>query len=208
MRVPSNNRLGGSTRVMRVLLIIVSLGTTICVPTVGFAQPTEPSAIEPEVSFLIGLGHVYRWDDQTFGDRLNLGGSVSIRHRSGFALELEADRTVNLPADSLVRSATITSVVVRYQFRSRRFQPYLLGGVGVLWSKYLSSEVTVVNGELELVQTELSEGGLGPDLGGGLQVLVAGPISINPEIRWLDASVRSMGNFGVLRLAIRTAYSW
>jgi hypothetical protein len=78
----------------------------------------------------------------------------------------------------------------------------------VLWSKYLSSEVTVVNGELELVQTELSEGGLGPDLGGGLQVLVAGPISINPEIRWLDASVRSMGNFGVLRLAIRTAYSW
>lgn len=196
------------TGVIRALLIIVSIGSTVCVPAVGWAQPAEPARLTPEVSLILGLGHVYRWDDQVFGDRLNIGGSLAIMHRSGFALEFESDRTVGLPPDSRVRSATITSVVVRYQFRARRFQPYILAGVGVLWSKYLSSEATVVGGEVVRTDIEQNEAGLGPDLGGGLRVLVAGPISVNPEIRWLDASFRARANLGVTRFSIRAAYAW
>ena len=37
----------------------------------------------PEVSASVGLGHVFRFDDETFGDRLNAGVAVAIAHRAG-----------------------------------------------------------------------------------------------------------------------------
>ena len=48
-------------------------------PALGWAQDDRWS---PEISAGVGLGHVFRFSDETFGDRLNAGAAASIAHRS------------------------------------------------------------------------------------------------------------------------------
>ena len=42
----------------------------------------------------VGLGHVFVYEGDALGDRLNIGGSLAIVHRSGFGVELEVNRTL------------------------------------------------------------------------------------------------------------------
>ena len=70
----------------RIALITLA---TLSLPTLGWAQDHQWT---PEVSVGVGLGHVFRFDDETFGDRLNVGAAVAIAHRSGLVIELEVDR--------------------------------------------------------------------------------------------------------------------
>lgn len=189
------------------LLVMAFAGSAISAPNSGWAQGSEPPRFAGEVSATIGLGHSFRWDDELSGNGLNIGAGVAIVHESGFALEVESNRT-RLSQVGGIRSATSVSVVVRYQFATPRFQPYLLAGVGALWSSHVSSEETLVDHDVVLLEMEHSDVGIGPDLGGGLRLVSGGPISIKAEIRWLDASLRSRANLGVVRLSIRVAYSW
>ena len=112
---------------MRIALLTIS---TLSIPTLGWGQDGRWT---PEVSASVGLGHVFRFDDETFGDRLNAGVAVAIAHRSGLVIELDVERVFGLepkPAPcGLVnntcigngrygpRQATVASLAINYRFK-------------------------------------------------------------------------------------------
>jgi opacity protein-like surface antigen len=194
----------------------------LLMPGASWAQ--SPPSLTPELSASVGLGHVFRFEDQTFGDRLNLGGSVAVVHRAGWAFELEANKTRELspiPAPCGVvgvtcvgighdgpRSVMSLSANLQYRFRNRRLQPYLLAGVGVMRSRSLHSTTRVMGSQAIVSEEESRDTGFGPDLGAGLRLPMTRSLSINPEIRWLEAGALSRENLAVTRLTLRVAYGF
>jgi opacity protein-like surface antigen len=198
------------------------------IPRVSLAQTPPAGSWRPEVSAGIGLGHVARYEDRTFGDRPNLMGGFALLHRRGFGIEAEISRTLGLspepapcgilfdglPATCLgtahegVRSATVVSLNGRYEFKAGRFRPYVTAGLGVLRSTSVWSTAVVQGRQVLLSEEELRDTGFGPDLGAGLRVALTPNVSISPEIRWLDASLRSRVNLSVTRVSVRAAYAW
>ena len=204
-----------ATRTVLVALSILSL------PTLASAQDDRWT---PEVSAAVGLGHVFRFDDETFGDRLSAGAAVAIAHRSGLVIELEADRVFGLEPKlapcGLVnntcigngrygpREAIVASVGVHYRFKGHRYQPFLSAGVGVLWTTSLHTTTYTATNPAVMVESESRDRGVGPDLGAGVRIVLSPHLALSPEIRWLDASLLSRENLAVTRLGIRMAYSW
>jgi len=201
----------------RVLLLTIS---TIALPALARAQ----GQWTPEVSASVGLGHVFRYSDETFGDELNAGGALAIAHRSGLVFEFEADRTFGLepkPAPcGLVnntcvgggrygpRDATVASFAVHYRFGGNRIQPFVFAGLGILWTTSLETITYTSTYPAVMVESESRDRGFGPDLGGGVRIVLSPHVAISPEIRWLDASLMSRENLAVTRLGVRTTYSW
>jgi hypothetical protein len=189
------------------------------IPAPGWGQERRWT---PEVSASVGLGHVFRFDDETFGDPLNAGVAVAIAHRSGLAIELDAERVFGLdpkPAPcGLVnntcigsgrygpRQATVASLAVHYRFKGTRVQPFLVAGVGMLRTVSLHTTTHASTSPAMMVESESR--GFGPDLGVGLRLMLSPHVVISPEIRWLDASWLSRENLAITRLGIRTTYSW
>ncbi len=176
----------------------------------------------------IALGHVFRFEDQTFGDQPNVTAGFALLHRTGLGVEVEMNRTLGLTpspapcgiviggapavcvgnAHDGVRSATIASVSAQYELTERGLRPYLVAGVGVLHTNSVWSRANVVGTQVVLTEEALSDTGVGPDLGAGLRLAPARNVTIRPEIRWLDASLLSRLNLAVTRLSVRVGYSW
>ena len=97
----------------------------------------------------------------------------------------------------------------RLNIGSRRVQPYVMAGIGFMREKVVQGTGPIGGPDmLHQTEAEVSDTGFGPDLGAGLRLSLSRAMSINPEIRWLDASLRSRSNLAVTRVAVRTAYSW
>jgi opacity protein-like surface antigen len=62
------------------------------------AYSGSAASFSPEVFASIAWAHVFRFDDQTFGDRPNAGAGFGLHHRSGLGAELEISRTFGLMA--------------------------------------------------------------------------------------------------------------
>jgi opacity protein-like surface antigen len=177
----------------------------------------------PELSVSAGIGHVFRWEDQTYGDEPSAGGAVGLVHVSGWAFEIHGDKTFGLSARQIrcgvvnvtcigsaregpTAMATL-SIGARYQFSGRHIQPYLLGGLGMMWSRSLHS-LTQVRGPIAIIsESASSDRGFGPDLGGGLRIPLTGSWSLHAELRWLDASWLSRQNLAVTRVMARVTYA-
>jgi opacity protein-like surface antigen len=192
----------------------------------SWAQPGG-SAWTPEVSAAAGLGHVFRYRDETYGDEPNLSGAVILRHARGLAFEIEANRTIGLtagpaPCGVLIDgvpatctgsaregalAATSLSFNLHYLFTGRRVQPYLLGGLGVLRTRMVSSITTVRDGAATQTEQEDSATGLGPDIGAGLRIPLGTRLTIAPEIRWLEAASLSRHNLAVTRASVRVSFA-
>jgi len=202
----------------RIAFITIS---TLCLPTLGWAQDRRWT---PEISAAVGLGHVFRFDDEAFGDRLDVSVAMAIAHRSGPVIELEVDRVFGLepkPAPcGLVdntcvgsgrygpRKATVASLGIHYRFKGDRIQPFVFAGVGVLWTTSLHTTTYASTSPAVMVESESHDRGFGPDLGAGMRIVLSPHVAVSPEIRWLDASVLSRENLAMTRLGIRTTYSW
>jgi opacity protein-like surface antigen len=204
--------------------LAVVVASVICAPALGSAQAQTMRRFTREVSISVGLGHVFVYEGDTIGDRLNIGGSLGIVHRSGFGVEFEMNRTLGFSPGlakcaaegtvcfgttrSGIRPPTIASANVQYRFKRRRVQPYVTAGLGILLSK--SVQPTSPTGGSDVLHTEAEVGdtGFGPDLGAGLRLSLSRSLSVSPEIRWLDAPWRSRVNLAVTRLVVRTAYFW
>ena len=192
----------------------------ILVPTIAHAQGR---AWTPEISIGAGLGHVFRWEDRSYGDRTNAGAGVAIVHSSGWAFEVHADRTFGLDpslapcgvvnvtcvgvAHEGPTSMTVASINARYHFTKHRLQPYLIGGLGLLWSRSLHS-LTQVQGAIAVI-TELHsrDSGFGPELGAGLRLPIGRGWSVNGELRWLDAPWLSRQNLAITRVVAHATYT-
>jgi opacity protein-like surface antigen len=197
--------------------------TVLVLAAVPEAAGAQSHSWTPEITLSAGLGHVFRWDDQTFGDRVNAGGAVAIAHRSGWAFEWHADRTFGLEPRqapcglvnvTCVGSAhegptnmTVMSLNARRYFGGGRVQPFLTGGLGVMWSRSLHS-VTRVQGSIATIsEFATSDRGFGPDLGGGLRIRIARSWSAEAAVRWLDAPWLSRQNLAVTRLSAGVTYA-
>jgi opacity protein-like surface antigen len=191
-------------------------------PAAAIAQPSASSSWTPEISFAAGLGHVFRFEDQTYGNELNLGGSGTLVHRSGWAFELSADRTIGLEPHptpcGLVNvscvgsgrygphSMTVASITAHYRFKGERVKPYLLGGIGLMWTRSVNS-ITRVQGPIATItESASSDSGVGPDLGAGVRIAVNRHLTVSPEVRWLEAPWTSRENLAVTRLLLRISY--
>jgi opacity protein-like surface antigen len=208
--------------VLPVLLLIAGVASSSSAQTKNVREWTR------EASAGFALGHVFRYEDQTFGDRPNVSVSLALLHRSRLGFEFEVDRTLGLtpapapcgivinkvPATCVgdahdgIRSAAIASVSAQYQFKGERVRPYLIGGLGVLHSNSVWSRADVKGTQVTLTEQEQSDTGFGPDLGAGLRIAPARNVVIRPEIRWLDASWISQANLAVTRISVRAGYSW
>jgi len=202
---------------------IIGLVLTLAVPGAAAAQSPAGPTWAPEISVSGGLGHVFRWEDQTYGDKPDVGGAVTVVYRSKFAIDLAFDRVIGLEPRlvpcGLVNvecvgiahygpySAAVTSLAFQYRFAGTRVRPYLLGGLGVLWSKSLHS-LTQVQGPIAIVsESASSDRGFGPDLGAGVRITFGRHFAVSPEIRWLDAPWLSRENLAVTRLVVRVSYA-
>lgn len=206
------------------LACAAAVGGCLLLPSPGSAQDTPARPWTMEVSAAAGLGHVFRFEDQTYGDRVNAGGGIAIVHRSGFSFEIAADRTFGLeppatPCGLVDRTCTgsghdgptkavAASIGVQYRFTRRRFQPYLIAGFGILWTESLHSLTDARMNPAVISESASSDRGFGPDLGAGLRIVLGRGVTIGPELRWLDASVMSRENLGVTRLSLRLARQW
>lgn len=198
---------------------VLSLLAVVGVPSIAWAQS---GAWTPEIYIGGGLGHVFRWEDRTYGDRANAGGGVGIAHSSGWAFEVHGDWTFGLEpplAPCLVNvtcvgvghdgptSMTAASINARYHFNKRRLRPYLIGGLGVLWSRSLHS-LTQTQGPIAIVtESQSSDRGFGPELGAGLRLPLARGWSLNGELRWLDAPWLSRQNLAITRITTHVTYA-
>lgn len=89
-----------------------------------------------EVSVSVGLGHVFVYEAETVGNRLNIGGGLGIMHRSGFGVEFEVNRTLGFSpglaqcaiegtfcygtTHAGIRPPTVASASLQYRFTRRR----------------------------------------------------------------------------------------
>lgn len=221
-----SNAVMGRERRRRLPMVCAAL--TLLVPTPATAQVNSTDTWRRGVGGGLAVGHVYRFEDTTFGNSPTVALSAGIRHRSGFGMNIEWSRTFGLtpapapcgividgvPAQCVgqgrdgVEAATVTSVGVRYEFTGLRFRPYLTAGLGILRSASVWSSATVDGKRVILSEQRLRDTGFGPDLGVGMRVAVSPHVAILPEISWLDASVRSRVNLGVTRVGARAAYEW
>jgi hypothetical protein len=170
----------------------------------------------------VGLGHVFRWDDQTFGDPPAAGASIAIAHVSGWTFEGAAERVfglqphpapcgVNVPCVGSARygpfATAVTSMTVQYRFNRARVRPYLVAGLGVLWSRSLHSITQARGSHATLSEFDTRDRGFGPDLGAGLRIRLGHGIAASPEVRWLDAPWLSRQNLAVTRVMLRVDYT-
>ena len=194
---------------------------TLAFPTVAWTQDRPWT---PEISAGVGIGHVFRFDDETFGNPLDASAAVAIAHRSGLVIELQVDRVFGLEPKSapcgLVnntcigdgrygpREAAVASLGVHYRFSGDRVQPFLFAGLGILWTASLHTITYPNTSPAVMVEGESRDRGFGPDLGAGLRMVLSPHSAISSEIRWLDASLLSRENLAITRLGIRATYSW
>jgi hypothetical protein len=192
----------------------------VVVPSVARAQSASWA---PEVSIGAGLGHVFRWEDRSYGDRANAGVGLAIAHPTGWAFEVHADRTfgldpspapcgiVNVTCVGVARegptSMTVASINARYHFTKHRLQPYLIGGLGLLWSRSLHSVTNVQGAIAVMTELESRDSGFGPELGAGLRLPVGRGWSVNGELRWLDAPWLSRQNLAITRVVANVTYA-
>ena len=193
---------------------------------IALAAPAAAAAQTwtPEVSIAAGTGYVFRYNDEGYGHHWNAGGGAALVHRSGFAIEFEADRTFGVepkPAACGIvgvtcvgagrdgpSSATVTSVGIQYRLKGERVRPYFTAALGVLWTTSLSSITRVTGSVATISEFASSDYGFGPDLGAGVRIALTKDLAVSPEIRWLEAPWMSRHNLAVTRLTVRTSYGW
>lgn len=208
---------------MAALRLLAITLAALALPALAGAQDA-PAAWTPEVSIAAGLGHVFRWEDQTFGDRPAAGGGLAVAHRSGWVVQLDAHNTFGLrPKPQRCGLVGITclgqaregpdalaalSLTVHHRFGRRRLQPYVLAGLGMMWSRSVHSLTQVRGATATVTEWTSRDSGVGPEIGGGFTVRVSRRLTLSPEIRWLEAVWRSRENLSVARPQLRASYSW
>ena len=108
-----------------------------------------------------------------------------------------------------VRSASHFSFNVLYYLAgSSRAAPFILGGVGMLQSRSASA-VTYggTNSGVIVQQADETDRGVSLEFGGGVRIPIGGRLSLRPEIRIVDSTIRSRSNLGLMQMTI-VGYRW
>jgi opacity protein-like surface antigen len=192
-------------------------------------KPQENAWPKFEIIASVAMGHVFRYEDQGFGNHFNFGAGVEVPVWRQLRIGTEINRTfglsptmakcgaiLNSPDQPLpcvgtarqgVSSATAGSLTAAYFFGSGRTQPYIVGGVSVLSATELSVSSVVHPDYVEFVEHKSHSTGIGPTLGAGLRVSINRHFSVRPEIRFSDGTAVSSLNLSQWRLSVGAAYA-
>lgn len=187
-----------------------------------------PAKIEIVSGF--GLGHVFRFDDQGFGNGGNLYAGVEVPVWRKLRFGAEVNRTfglsprpvqcggvlsapgVPLPCTGSARrgvgSLTGASFVGLYYLGNHRLQPYFLGGVSILRSEYFDASSIVHRDYVEFYEQSRRDTGVGLTLGAGLRAVINRHFSLRPELRVSDGTALSSSNLSQLRFSLGLSYGW
>lgn len=210
------------------LLAAWLLGFVVGVPLAAHAQSASSSTISPEVFGTVAFGHLANCC-RTFGDGPLIGGGAGIRWRR-LGVEVDAQRMLGLSPKSLpcaiqygqtclpgsqgARSATLASVSALVTLARTRVEPYVAGGVGVLWSRQTDPDLLFSgvpshpSTSASLVQREVNDRGFAISFGGGIPIPVTSAIAVRSEVRFYDATLLSAYNMGLVRVAVQVGYRW
>lgn len=172
----------------------------------------------------VGVGRVFRANDQGFGTAPAIVVGVAARHQRGFGLEADVGRLFGLEAAPApcgivaipcagqgragVLAAVTASVSVQYQFGRRRIRPYVSGGIAGLWTRSVWTTIRVGTDAATLTEEERRDTGFGPAFGGGLQVAIAGQHNARVDVQTLSGSARSAVNLATTRLSVGWMRRW
>ncbi len=215
----------------------LSVVSIVCLfPGLAAAQSTQnpERAWTPRPKFeivtSIAMGHVFRFNDQGFGNHVNFGVGVELPVWRKLRVGAEINRTFGLspspvecgailagPGQPLpcvgtarqgVNSATTGSFTASYFFGEGRIQPYILGGISILSAKEYRASSIVHQDFVELSERELSSTGIGPTFGAGLRASINRHFSVRPEVRFSDGTALSDLNLSQWRISLGVAYGW
>jgi opacity protein-like surface antigen len=183
-----------------------------------------------EIVASVAMGHVFRFEDQGFGNHPNFGAAVELPVWRKLRFGVEMNRTFGLSPSTAkcggildsqrqplpcvgtarkgVSEATAASFTASYFFGEGRIQPYLVGGLSILRAGEYRSSSIVHQGFVEFSESKLSSTGIGPTLGAGLRASISRHLSIRPEIRFSDGTALSYLNLSQWRISAGVAYGW
>ena len=151
----------------------------------------------------IGWGHLFRAEDQTFGDKPNIVVGVGFDLSERVQIEFEVNDTVGLTPEPVAcgapsgvvcvgtaregfERARIAMGNVLYFFSNGRNQPYVSGGVGALWTKGFGSITFAGHQPWRIVEQPFQDRGLAWHVGAGVRLGVTRRVSVRPEFRIYD----------------------
>jgi opacity protein-like surface antigen len=183
-----------------------------------------------EVIASVAMGHVFRFEDQGFGNHFNFGAGIEVPVWRNLRVGAEINRTfgfspgiakcgaiLSAPDQPLpcvgtarhgVSSATAGSLTAAYFFGAGRMQPYLVGGLSLLSATEFWVTSIVHQDYVELIESKSHSTGIGPTLGAGLRISINRHLSVRPEIRFSDGTALSSLNLSQWRISAGAAYTW
>ena len=220
-------------RCFRIVLCFLAL--VLCLPTTSHSQTAD---FTPEVFGGIGLGRLSRSGNRrispgvTLDDSAIISAGFSLRHRSGFGLEIEFSRMLdpsprllgcdafsefNQPCLGSGRDGpdtySLVSANALYHFATSRFQPYVASGLGVVWSAGFQSSYFALGKFAGLTHSSISESewnhtGAVSNIGGGMRIFLSSAVSVRPEIRLCDVHLPAERRLRLPRSSMVFGYHW
>jgi opacity protein-like surface antigen len=192
----------------------------------------SPDKAQPKFEIIasVALGHVFRFEDQGFGNHFNFGAGIEVPVWRKLRVGAEINRTFGLsptmakcgailsaPDQPLpcvgtarqgVSSATAGSLTAAYFFGTGRTQPYIVGGLSILSATEFGATSVIHQDYVEFIEGKSHSTGIGPTLGAGLRISINRHFSIRPEIRFSDGTALSSLNLSQWRISAGAAYAW
>ena len=204
---------------MRTVLVIA---LTLALTGPAWAQPSRDRG-RGELFVSLASAHIARAEDRSFGTPIDIGGGVRVPIARRIGVEIEVNRALGLQADTArcgivgrcegaaregLLDATLATANVYVRFPRGRVEPFLVGGVGGMWTRTVNSVTTTRSGIGIMSEVEDRDIGLAIGFGGGATVTLTPRWSVRPEIRIYDSTAMSRTNLAVIRTAVAVGYRW
>jgi opacity protein-like surface antigen len=193
--------------------------------TLAFAGPAwaQPSADRGELFASLASAHIFRAEDRSFGNPVDIGVGVRAPIARSIGIEVEVNRALGLQAVPArcgvvggcegtaregVLDATLATANVYVRFPHGRLEPFLIGGVGGLWTTSVNSLTRIRDGVGVMSEMVERDAGLAIGFGGGADVRLTRRLSVRPEVRVYDSTAMSRTNLAVIRTAVAVGYRW
>lgn len=199
---------------LRVLLVVVACSGWLDAQ----AQPYRG-----EVFGGAGWGHLFRFDGETLGNRLNVAGGAGVRLSNRLGIQFEVNRmagltpaavpcNVGVPCTGSGREGTLSATTFSgdflYHFSDSTLQPYVIGGVGLTSSRNVHATIVVQGNQATIIEAESSDTGLALNGGVGVRLFVVPRVSVRPEIRLYNSNTFSEENLSLFRVSVGVGYHW
>jgi hypothetical protein len=177
-----------------------------------------------EVTARLGLGGLKRFGDNYSDTGMTVGAGQVFRIHRRVGIGFDAERIMKLAPSAVpcglascsgsavegVWSASHISFNVLYYIPgSGGATPFILGGIGMLQSRSARAVTFAgANEGLIVQQADETDRGVSLGVGGGVRIPIGRRLSLRPEIRVVDSTIRSRSNLSLIQTAVAFGYHW